>query len=200
LFRAQSLLAAGDIAGAEAILARVSRSRSGQRAALHARLEGYIADAKGDRSGAIDGYQRALKLHPSGSNGVISKIMLVESLARDGQLERAIALRHRVEIDRDAAKVVGLMLAEADLVLAIAGQKAQTLNEEEVHAWVRDALAHNHTKNLLILLARALAERGDDELSNHCLLESNERFSWCRFEQTWPAMHAWVTARASSAG
>ncbi len=194
LVRVQSKLAAADLAGAEAALATAPQPTRGQLGALRARLEGYLAWGKGNIPLAIEHHERSLELYPKGLSGRVTRIILVEALARDGQVDRARELRTGVDA-AGGSSLLALMLAQADLTLAIACGREADIDDATLHEWVKRALAHNTSKNVLILLARVLSARQDDELSDHCLRESQERFDWCSLEQTWPELHGWATAR-----
>lgn len=194
LMRVQSKLAAADLAGAEEALAAAPRPRRGRLGALRARLEGYLAYGKGNIRQAIDHFERSLEIGPRGISAQISRIMLMEALARDGQQERARQLRTEVDIS-GASNLVVLMLAQADLTLAITTGHEADIDDQALHAWVRAALEHNSTKNVLILIARVLHARQDHELSEHCLRESANRFDWFSLENTWPDLHAWAMGR-----
>jgi hypothetical protein len=196
LMRVQSKLAAADLAGAEEALAAAPRPKRGRLGALRARLEGYLAYGKGNFRQAIDHFERSVEISPRGISAQISRIMLMETLARDDQQERARQVRTGVDVS-GASKVVVLMLAQADLTLAITTGHEADIDDQALHEWVRAALEHNSTKNVLILLARVLHTRQDAELSDHCLRESASRFDWFSFETTWPDLHAWATVRAN---
>jgi hypothetical protein len=125
--------------------------------------------------------------------------MLMEALARDDQQECARQVRTEIDLS-EASNVVVLMLAQADLTLAITTGHEANIDDQALHEWVRAALEHNSTKNVLVLLARVLHTRLDAELSDHCLRESANRFDWFSFEKTWPDLHAWAKARAATGG
>jgi hypothetical protein len=194
LLLAHARLSAGDTAGAEAILATAPRPRRGRMGALRARLEGFLADAEGDVQQAIVHYERSLALFPKGIDGLLTRITLADALARDCRLESAREIRAGIEVS-PGADVIDLALAEADLTLAIAAGREAELDEATLHAWVRLALMHNSSKNLLVALARVLVARGDEDLADHCLRESDDRFTWCSLERTWPPLHRWSSER-----
>ena len=199
LMRVQSKLAAADLAGAEEALAAAPRPKRGRLGALRARLEGYLAYGKGNIRQAIDHFERSLEISPRGISAQISRIMLMEALARDDQHERARQVRTEIDLS-GASNVVVLMLAQADLTLAITTAHEADIDDQALHEWVRAALEHNSTRNVLILLARVLHTRQDAELSDHCLREAANRFDWLSFEKTWPDLHAWAAAQVETRG
>jgi hypothetical protein len=189
----QRALAAGKIEEAGRLLALVPRSRRRRVLRYRARLEGYIAEAKGDSTAAIACYARGLALAGPGFERATIQASLAGALARSGQLERARQLRAAIRVAKDADGLRMTVLT-TDLWLAYCGNRALELDEDTVHAWVRMSLEHNHTRNELVVLAWILEARGDPGLAAHCLTESANRFSWVDIRALAPALADWAAS------
>jgi hypothetical protein len=197
-WQAQSRVTAGDLAGAEAILARLDTPARGVAARQRVWIEGWIAYARGQDREAIRLFERGLSLSGRGVYRVILEIELVNLYARTGEVERARALRARIAPPRPEGDLITITLASADLMLALAGGRERELAEDDLQRWTRLALEINHTSLTLALLARVLAARGDDELADHLAREARDRFCWCPLE-CMPELARWVDARIARA-
>lgn len=197
--QAQSRVTAGDLAGAEAILARLDTPARGVRARQRAWIEGWIAFARGRDREAIRLFEGALALFGRRSvHRSILEIELVNLYVRTGDVARARALRARVAPPRPAGDLVTLTFAGADMMLALAEGRERELAEDDLQRWTRLALEINHTSLTLALLARVFAARGDDELADHLAREARDRFCWCPLE-CMPALARWVDERIARA-
>ncbi len=193
--QAQSRLSAGDLAGAEAVLAGLKTPVRGPRAQLRAWTEGFIAYARGDDAQAIRTFERALTLFkPTNIHRLVIQIALVELHARGGAVGHAKAVRGGITPPQPVSDLVEVSLAGADLALAIADHTEHQLEEDRIDRWVRLALEINNTSLTLAALARVVAARGDNDLADHLAREARDRFCWCPLE-SWPDLARWVDER-----
>jgi hypothetical protein len=192
---AQSRLSAGDLAGAEAILATVPRAKRGLRAQMRMWSEGWIAYARGKDADAIQIFERGLALLPAKDiRRTVLQIALVELCARSGSLARAQSLRGAIVPPEPVSDLVEISLAGADLAIAIADHTEHRFEEDQIDRWVRLALEINNTSLTIGSLARVVAARGDDDLADHLAREARDRFCWCPLE-CWPDLARWVDDR-----
>jgi hypothetical protein len=197
--QAQSRLVAGDLAGAEAILARLAAPARGARARLRVYIEGYIAYARGQDREAIRIFERGLPQFRQGDfRRTAIEAALVELYVRTGEVVQARRSRGRITPPGPGADMIELSVAGADLVLAIAEGRERELPEDDLQRWTRLALELNHSSLTLAALARVFAARGDDELADHLAREARDRFSWCPLECT-PALARWIDERIARA-
>jgi len=192
---AQSRLSAGDLAGAEAILAKLSTPKRGALAQMRAWSEGWLAYARGQDAQAIQIFERGLTLFkPTNIHRLVLQIALVELAARGGNLAHAKTLRDGIKPPEPVSELVELALAGADLAIAVGEHTEDRLDEDRLDRWVRLALEINNTSLTLALLARVFAARGDNDLADHLARESRDRFCWCPLE-CWPDLARWVDER-----
>lgn len=197
--QAQSRLVAGDLAGAEAILARLATPARGARARHRVWIEGWIAYARGQDRHAIQIFERGLpQFGRRDSRRMFLEIVLVELYVRTGDVAEARVLRDRIAPPGPGADLLALSFAGADLVLAIAEGRERALAEDELQRWTRLALELNQSNLTLAALARVLAARGDDELADHLAREARDRFSWCPLE-CMPELARWIDERIARA-
>ena len=193
--QAQSRLSAGDLPGAEAILAKLTTPSRGPRAQLRVWTEGFIAYARGQDAQAIQIFERGLTLFkPNNIHRLVLQIALVELQARSGNVAHAKALRGGITPPEPVSDLVEVSLAGADLAIAIADHTENQLEEDRIDRWVRLALEINNTSLTLAALARVIAARGDDDLADHLAREARDRFCWCPLE-CWPDLARWVDDR-----
>jgi len=193
--QAQSRLSAGDLAGAEAILAKLSTPKQGALAQMRAWSEGWLAYARGQDAQAIQIFERGLTLFkPTNIHRLVLQIALVELYARGGNVAHAKALRGGLVPPEPVSELVELSLAGADLAIAIGEHTEDRLDEDRLDRWVRLALEINNTSITLALLARVFATRGDDDLADHLAREARDRFCWCPLE-SWPELARWIDER-----
>lgn len=193
--QAQSRLSAGDLAGAEALLATLKTPVRGPRAQLRAWTEGFIAYARGQDAQAIRIFERALTLFkPKNIHRLVIQIALVELHARSGAVGHAKALRGGITPPQPVSDLVEVSLAGADLAIAIADHSEHQLEEDRIDRWIRLALEINNTSLTLAALARVVATRGDIDLADHLAREARDRFCWCPLE-CWPDLARWVDER-----
>lgn len=193
--QAQSRLSAGDLAGAEALLANLKTPVRGPRAQLRAWTEGFIAYARGEDAQAIRIFERALTLFkPKNIHRLVVQIALVELHARGGAVGHAKALRGGLTPPQPVSDLVEVSLAGADLAIAIADHSEHQLEEDRIDRWIRLALEINNTSLTLAALARVVAARGDNDLADHLAREARDRFCWCPLE-CWPELARWVDER-----
>ncbi|WAS94228.1 hypothetical protein [Nannocystis punicea] len=197
--QAQSRLVAGDLAGAEAILARLATPARGPRARHRLYIEGYLAYARGHDREAIQIFERGLpQFKRRDFRRTSIEAALVELYVRTGEIAEARRLRDRITPPGPGADMIALSLAGADLVLASAEGRERELPEDDLQRWTRLALELNHSSLTLAALARVFAARGDDELADHLAREARDRFSWCPLECT-PALARWIDERIARA-
>ncbi|MDB4961223.1 MAG: hypothetical protein JWP01_1222 [Myxococcales bacterium] len=193
--QAQSRLSAGDLAGAEAILAPLTTPRRGLRAQMRMWSEGWIAYARGKDAAAIQIFERGMALIPAKDiRRVVLQIALVELCARSGAVARAHSLRGAIVPPEPVSDLVEVSLAGADLAIALADHTEHRFAEDQIDRWVRLALEINNTSLTLAALARVVAARGDDDLADHLAREARDRFCWCPLE-CWPDLARWVDER-----
>ncbi len=193
--QAQSRLSAGDLAGAEAILARLSTPKRGQRAQLRAWTEGFIAYARAQDARAIEIFEKSLTLfRPNNIHRLVLQIALVELHARSGNLSHAKAMRGGIVPPEPISELVEVSLAGADLAIAIMDHTEALLDEDKLDRWVRLALEINNTSITIAALARVVAARGDNDLADHLAREARDRFCWCPLE-SWPDLARWIDER-----
>lgn len=193
--QAQSRLSAGDLPGAEAILARLSTPKRGQRAQLRAWTEGFIAYARAQDARAIEIFEKSLTLfRPNNIHRLVLQIALVELHARSGNLAHAKAMRGGIVPPEPVSELVEVSLAGADLAIAIMDHTEALLDEDKLDRWVRLALEINNTSITLAALARVIAARGDHDLADHLAREARDRFCWCPLE-SWPDLARWIDER-----
>lgn len=193
--QAQSRLSAGDLAGAEAILAKLTTPKRGARAQLRAWTEGWIAYARAQDDEAIRIFERGLTLFkPHNIHRLVLQIALVELHARHGNLAHAKAQRDGIKPPEPISELVEVSLAGADLAIALADHTEHLFEEDTLDRWVRLALEINNTSVTLAALARVVAARGDDGLADHLAREARDRFCWCPLE-CWPDLARWVDER-----
>ncbi len=193
--QAQSRLSAGDLVGAEAVLAKLKTPVRGPRAQLRAWTEGFIAYARGDDAQAIRIFERALTLFkPDNIHRLVVQIALVELHARSGSVGHAKAVRGAITPPVPVSDLVEVSLAGADLAIAIADHTEHLLDEDRIDRWIRLALEINNTSLTLAALARVVATRGDGDLADHLAREARDRFCWCPLE-SWPDLARWVDER-----
>ena len=193
--QAQSRLSAGDLAGAEALLATLKTPVRGPRAQLRAWTEGFIAYARGEDAQAIRIFERALTLFkPHNIHRLVLQIALVELHARGGAVGHARAVRGGITPPEPVSDLVEVSLAGADLAIAIVDHTEHQLDEDRIDRWIRLALEINNTSLTLAALARVVAARGDNDLADHLAREARDRFCWCPLE-CWPDLARWVDAR-----
>jgi hypothetical protein len=197
-WQAQARVTAGDLAGAEAILARLDTPARGVAARQRVWIEGWIAYARGQDREAIRLFERGLSLSGRGVYRVILEIELVNLYVRTGDVARARALRARISPPRPEGDLITITLASADMMLALAEGRERELAEDDLQRWTRLALEINHTSVTLAVLARVFAARGDDDLADHLAREARDRFCWCPLE-CMPALAKWVDARIARA-
>ncbi|MBA3453607.1 MAG: hypothetical protein H0T42_10995 [Deltaproteobacteria bacterium] len=192
---AQSRLSAGDLLGAEAILAKLRTPSRGPRAQLRAWSEGFIAYARGEDEKAIRIFERALTLfRPQNIHRVVIQIALVELHARRGDVAQAKSVRGGISPPEPVSELVEVSLAGADLAIAIVNHSELQLDEERIDRWIRLALEINNTSLTLAALARVIAVRGDNDLADHLAREARDRFCWCPLE-CWPDLARWIDER-----
>lgn len=193
--QAQSRLSAGDLPGAEAILATLRTPVRGPRAQLRAWTEGFIAYARGQDAQAIRIFERALTLFkPHNIHRLVVQIALVELHARGGNVAHAKALRGGITPPQPISDLIEVSLAGADLAIALVDHTEHQLDEDRIDRWVRLALEINNTSLTLAALARVVAARGDNDLADHLSREARDRFCWCPLE-CWPDLARWVDER-----
>ena len=193
--QAQSRLSAGDLAGAEAILAKLTTPARGGRAQLRTWTEGWIAYARGQDPQAIQIFERGLTLFkPKNIHRLVLQIALVELYARGGNVAHAKALRGGIKAPEPISDLLDVSLAGADLAIALADHTEHLFEEDTLDRWVRLALEINNTSITLAALARVIAARGDDDLADHLAREARDRFCWCPLE-CWPDLARWVDER-----
>lgn len=195
---AQSRLTAGDLDGAEALLARAPKVKRGIRAQMRATISAWIAYGRGRDEEAIAQFERALVV--TGKNTIhymLAQVGLADTLARSGQLERAKELRAQLKVPSPTSDLVEISVAGLDLTIAIAGHTERELDEDTLQNWTRVALELNNTSIVLAALAYVVAARGDGDLADHLAREARDRFCWCPLE-SWPLLQHWIDDRIAA--
>jgi hypothetical protein len=193
--QAQSRLSAGDLAGAEAILVKLTTPKHGLRAQMRMWSEGWIAYARGQDAEAIQIFERGMALLPDKDiRRIVLQIALVELCARSGQLARAQSVRGAIVPPQPISDLIEVSLAGADLAIAIVDHTEHRFEEDQLDRWIRLALEINNTSLTLALLARVVAARGDHDLADHLAREARDRFCWCPLA-CWPDLARWIDER-----
>jgi hypothetical protein len=192
---AQSRIVAGDLDGAESILASTPERRHVKLfVTMRARLQGFIALGRGNHREAIEHLERALVTSRVRIQTFSVSLTLAIACAELGDVERAREIRAALKAPDKMASILAIALAEVDVTIALATGTDATLDDTTLETWTRLALELDHTNMMLAKLARVLAGRGDDDLAEHLAREASERFGWRRLV-SWPTLDAWIRER-----
>jgi len=137
-----------------------------------------------------------------------AELLRVSLLARLGRLDEARLQRDAVKAEiaawearrrRARGEYLEVALQGAELEVAFAaGSPAELPDHETLHAWARAALLRTQFGSLLVLLAWAFDERGDQDMARHLLEEAPSRMPRSPLPAAAPALHAWAERRRAA--
>lgn len=126
---------------------------------------------------------------PLGPWRTINRFSEVQLLAQLGRVDEARQLY--ASTSAPDGEYFLLLRMNAELMMAFSERSAASL-PEDLHPWVRTALATTSAELAVATLAWAYQERGDCEMAEHLLAQARDRIDVSIFSRMFPTVWAWI--------
>lgn len=186
------------------VLEGLAAARVPPRRAIRAFAEQHLGECharRGRHAEALAHQRRALarwgarRRAPMARACELAEIVTLVNLGRTDEARRLADERRPAAPEGDWLE---LLRSTSELYVAFA-EGDHRLDDDELHARARTALAVSRAAALLALTAWAHHRRGDEDQAWHLLREALDRRAGLPIAQTMPRLHAWIEAHADAA-